>query len=308
MLGTVFVLLSLGLNYYINAQGFSATGMITVAIGAVINMLLDPLFIYVFKMGVSGAALATIISQTISCLWVLYFLIGKKAIIRLQRKNMKLQKIIVKKILALGTSGFVQQVTNSTVQVVCNITLALWGGDLYIGVMTVINSVREIIHLPVTGFSNGGQPVLSYNYGAKEYKRCIQTIKLMTLITFIYTTVSWLIIGLYPSFFIHIFNTQKQLVQAVIPALGAYFFGFCFMSFQFAGQSVFVGLGKSKQAIFFSIFRKVIIVVPLTILLPRIFGVMGVFYAEPISNLIGGAACYITMLMTVGKELRQEKS
>lgn len=227
---------------------------------------------------------------------------------QITEKEYETSKTNSQKILALGTSGFVQQVTNSTVQVVCNIALALWGGDLYIGVMTVINSVREIIHLPVTGFSNGGQPVLSYNYGAKEYKRCIQTIKLMTLITFIYTTVSWLIIGLYPSFFIHIFNTQKQLVQAVIPALGAYFFGFCFMSSQFAGQSVFVGLGKSKQAIFFSIFRKVIIVVPLTILLPRIFGVMGVFYAEPISNLIGGAACYITMLMTVDKELRQEKS
>ena len=211
---------------------------------------------------------------------------------------------IVKRIVGLGMSGFVMSITNSMVQIVCNATLSQFGGDLYVGVMTVLNSVREVVQMPVTGITNGSQPVLSFNYGASKPERVIAGIKFMTIACLVYTFGAWGIVSLNREFFISIFNSDAALVKAAVPALWAYFFGFFMMSFQFAGQSTFVGLGKSKNAVFFSIFRKVIIVVPLTMILPRIgLGVMGVFWAEPISNFIGGLACYCTMLLTVGREL-----
>lgn len=305
LIGTVFVMIGLGMNSFINAQGFARTGMMSVILGAVINIILDPLFIYGFKMGVSGAALATIISQFFSCLWIMRFLLGKKTLIKLKKSDLKLDKNIVKSILGLGSSGFAMAVTNSLVQIICNATLAQFGGDLYVGVMTVINSIREVAQMMIQGINNGGQPVLSYNYGAKAYKRVVQGIRFITIVCVVYTTLAWGIIHVFAETFIRIFNNEADLVQVAVPALTTYFFGFFMMSFQFAGQSAFVALGKSKQAVFFSIFRKVIIVVPLTILLPQMgLGVMGVFIAEPISNFIGGVACYTTMLLTVVKKLK----
>lgn len=305
LIGTVFVMIGLGMNSFINAQGFARTGMMSVILGAVINIILDPLFIYGFKMGVSGAALATIISQFFSCLWIMRFLLGKKTLIKLKKSDLKLDKNIVKSILGLGSSGFAMAVTNSLVQIICNATLAQFGGDLYVGVMTVINSIREVAQMMIQGINNGGQPVLSYNYGAKAYKRVVQGIRFITIVCVVYTTLAWGIIHVFAETFIRIFNNEADLVQVAVPALTTYFFGFFMMSFQFAGQSAFVALGKSKQAVFFSIFRKVIIVVPLTILLPQMgLGVMGVFIAEPISNFIGGISCYTTMLLTVVKKLK----
>lgn len=305
LIGTVFVMIGLGMNSFINAQGFARTGMMSVILGAVINIILDPLFIYGFKMGVSGAALATIISQFFSCLWIMRFLLGKKTLIKLKKSDLKLDKNIVKSILGLGSSGFAMAVTNSLVQIICNATLAQFGGDLYVGVMTVINSIREVAQMMIQGINNGGQPVLSYNYGAKAYKRVVQGIRFITIVCVVYTTLAWGIIHVFAETFICIFNNEADLVQVAVPALTTYFFGFFMMSFQFAGQSAFVALGKSKQAVFFSIFRKVIIVVPLTILLPQMgLGVMGVFIAEPISNFIGGISCYTTMLLTVVKKLK----
>lgn len=307
LLGTIFVMMGLGLNSYINAQGFAKVGMLSVALGAVINLVLDPIFIYMLEMGVSGAAWATVISQFCSCIWILRFLTGKQTILKLRKKDMKLDSKIVKRILGLGSSGFVMAITNSSVQVVCNATLSVFGGDLYIGVMTVINSIREIVMMPVQGITSGAQPVMSYNYGAKAYKRVITGIKFSTIVCVVYATLAWMMVHFFGSFFIKIFNNESDLVKVAVPALATYFFGFFMMSFQFAGQSTFVALGKSKQAVFFSIFRKVIIVVPLTILLPRMgYGVTGVFMAEPISNFIGGIACYVTMLLTVGRGLKME--
>ncbi len=305
LLGTAFVMLGLGLNSYINAQGFAKVGMLSVILGAVINLVLDPIFIYLFKMGVEGAAWATVISQGCSCIWILRFLTGPQTILKLKTKNMKLEQAIVTRILGLGSSGFAMAITNSSVQIVCNATLSLFGGDLYVGAMTVINSIREVIMMPVQGLTNGAMPVISYNYGAKAYKRVKKGIEFSTLICILYTTFAWAMIYFFGSFFIKIFNNEAKLVRIANPALMVYFFGFFMMSFQFAGQSTFVALGKSKQAVFFSIFRKVIIVVPLTLLLPRIgYGVMGVFIAEPVSNFIGGMACYITMLLLLRKELK----
>ncbi|MBE6050979.1 MAG: MATE family efflux transporter [Clostridium sp.] len=305
LVGTVFVLLGLGMNSYINAQGFAKIGMLSVALGAIINLILDPIFIYVLNMGVSGAALATIISQCCSCIWILKFLTGKNTILKLKISCMKLDRETVKEIISLGLSGFVMALTNSSVQVVCNSTLSLYGGDIYIGVMTVINSIREIAQMPIGGISSGAQPVLSFNYGAKENKRVIKGIKFMTIVCIIYTSIAWFIADFRGEFFIRLFNDEPELIKLAVPCLSVYFFGYFMMSFQFSGQSTFVALGKSKQAIFFSIFRKVIIVVPLTILLPKMgFGSMGVFIAEPISNFVGGLACFITMLLTVGRELK----
>lgn len=309
LLGSVFVMVGLGMNAFINAQGFAKVGMKTVLLGAIANIILDPIFIFGFHMDVQGAALATILSQFLSAVWVVKFLLGKQAILRLKKETLRLKSTRVKKIVSMGMSSFMAGFTNSLVAVACNAVLQGWGGDLYVGVMTVIHSVREIVENIVKGLTSGSQPVLGFNYGAKEYNRVKQAIKFVSIGTISFTFICWVLISLFPVTFIHIFNRDASLVEAAIPCLRIYFFGFFMMSLQYAGQSTFVGLGKAKYATFFSIFRKVIIVLPLTLLLPYCggLGVMGVFIAEPISNLIGGGACYITMLRTVLPELNGKK-
>ena len=305
LLGSLFVMVGLGMNSFINSQGFGRIGMMTVLLGAAANILLDPIFIFVLHMGIRGAALATILSQLLSAIWILRFLTSDKTILQLRRSSMRLSAQRVRKIVGLGLSGFTMAITNCTVQIMCNATLQVYGGDLYVGVMTVINSIREIATLPVTGVTHSAQPVLGFNYGAKEYGRVKKAIVFTSFIAILYTTGIWLIVDGFPAFFIRIFNQDAELIAAGIPAIRLYFFGFFMMSLQFSGQSIFVGLGKSKKAIFFSIFRKVIIVVPLTILLPDMFGMgtNGVFAAEPISNFVGGIACFGTMLLTIWREL-----
>lgn len=304
LFGTPFSMISSGMNGFINAQGFPKVGMLTTVIGAVLNLILDPIFIFVFHMGVSGAALATIISQIVSAIWVIRFLTGRKAILCLKRKHLQVDLKLTKEIVALGTSGFMMQATNCLVQIVCNATLQSWGGDLYVGIMTVIISVREMLTLPVMGIANGAQPVLGYNYGAKMYHRVKEGIRFMSVVGIVYTTAAWIFVMLCPKLLISIFTNDSSLLGYGVPALNMYFFGFCFMAFQFAGQSAFQALGKAKNAVFFSIFRKVIIVVPLTLLLPHLgFGVNGVFLAEPISNAVGGLASFTTMWVTVYRKL-----
>ncbi len=309
LLGTCFVMVGLGMNSYINSQGFGRIGMTTVLLGAVANIILDPIFIFVFGMGVKGAALATIISQFLSAAWIFRFLTGKKTILKLRLRNMRLDARIVSDITLLGLSGFAMAITNSSVQIMCNKYLSIYGGDLYVGIMTVINSIREVIFMPVSGLTTATQPVMGFNYGARAYNRVRDCIKFMSAVCIIYTLLAWGILHLFPHFFIHIFNQDEELITHALPALRIYFFGFFMMSLQMAGQSTFVSLGKAKFAVFFSIFRKIIIVVPLTAFLPTIFGlgVNGVFLAEPISNFIGGTACFVTMIHVVMKELKAEK-
>ncbi len=306
LLGTVFVMLSLGLNPYINSQGFARVGMATVLLGAVSNIVLDPLFIFVFGMGVRGAALATILSQGLSALWVLRFLHGPHTELRLHWRGFRPDWACIRRITALGTSSFVMSFTDSLVQVACNATLRTFGGDLYISVMTVINSVRQIAQTPVMALSDGASPIISYNYGARKAPRVRRSIRFMTQLGFGYTLLIWGLISLFPAAFIRIFNQDAALLAAAVPALHIYFFGFVMMAFQFSGQSVFKSLNKARQAIFFSLLRKAVIVVPLTLLLPYVagLGVNGVFLAEPIFNCIGGLACYITMRRTVMPELK----
>ena len=306
LLGTVFSMISTGMNGYINAQGFPQIGMCTTVLGAVCNIILDPIFIFGLDMGVSGAALATVISQVVSALWVLRFLTGKKILLPLSRRNITIEKEITRDICKLGTASFIMQGTNCLVQVTCNATLQTFGGDLYVGIMTVTNSVREIFSLPVMGITSGAQPVISYNYGAKQYERVRSGIRFNTFIGTGYTAIAWLLVVIFPGFWFGIFSDDLSMMLPGIEAMKIYFFGFVFMAFQFAGQSTFQAVGDARHSIFFSLLRKAIIVVPLTLLLPRLgFGVLGVFMAEPISNLIGGLACYITMRMTVYKRIEK---
>ena len=221
---------------------------------------------------------------------------------------MRIELPLAKNITALGMAGFIMQGTNCLVQIVCNATLKRYGGDLYVGIMTVINSVRDILSLPVSGISSGAQPVLSYNYGAKAYGRVKQGIRFAAFLGIAYTLAAWLFVIEKPHFLISVFMQDKTALDAGVAALKLYFFGFFFMAFQFTGQSTFTALGYSKHAIFFSLFRKALIVVPLTLLLPRLgMGVDGVFAAEPISNAIGGLACFLTMWLTVYRRLGEER-
>lgn len=309
LLGNVFVMTGLGMNSFINSQGFGTIGMMTVLLGAAANILLDPIFIFGFHMGVQGAALATILSQLLSAVWIIRFLTGSKTILRLRPSAMKLKRERIFRIMGLGMSGFTMAITNSSVQIMYNTMLQKAGGDLYVGIMTVINSVREVISMPAQGITNSAQPVMGYNYGAREYGRVKQAIVFMSVAAITYTLAVWGLVHGFPGFFIRMFNRSGELVEAGIPAMRIYFFGFFMMALQFAGQSVFVGLGKSKNAVFFSIFRKVIIVIPLILILPEVFhlGTDGIFMAEPISNFIGGTACFGTMLCTVWRELGKKE-
>ncbi|MEE0546359.1 MAG: MATE family efflux transporter [Peptococcaceae bacterium] len=301
LIGTPLVMLATGMNGFINAQGYGKTGMFTILIGAIINIILDPVFIFVLDLGISGAAIATVISQLLSVIWVLAFLTSRRSLTPLRVRQARIDLTATKQITQLGIAGFVMQATNGIVQVAANNMLGIYGGDIYIGIMTVLNSVRDVVSLPLHGFTNAAQPVIGYNYGARKLGRIRQIIRFTTPVTVVYMALCWLIIFLLPQPIMHVFNSDPELLAKGTPAMHLFFFGFFFMAFQSVGQSTFVGLGKSKQATFFSLFRKVIIVVPLTIILPQIggLGVMGVFLAEPISNFIGGLCCYCTMLWTV---------
>ncbi|MCD8018781.1 MAG: MATE family efflux transporter [Clostridiales bacterium] len=305
LFGVLFSLIGTGMNGFINAQGYPKTAMLSTVIGAVINLILDPILIFGLGLGVRGAAAASVIGQFVSASWILHFLTGRKALFTIQFQNMIPDFSIMKETLSLGIAGFVQQMTNCLVQIVCNATLKTYGGDTYVGIMTILNSVREIASLPIVGLTGGAQPVLGYNYGAKEYERVRSGIRFAAVTGILYTTFFWAMVLLFPSVFIRMFSSDASLLVPGIHALHLYFFGFCFMSLQFVGQYTFIALGKAKQAVFFSLFRKVVLVVPLTILLPMLtsLGTDGVFIAEPISNFFGGLASFGTMWFTVYRRL-----
>ena len=301
LLGTPFVMISTGMNGFINAQGFGKTGMFTILFGAVANIILDPIFIFGFNMGIAGAAIATVISQLLSAVWVMLFLTGRRALCRLRIRRARLHGGTVWEIARLGVAGFIMQASNGAVQIAANNTLGSFGGDIYIGVMTVLNSVREVVLLPMQGLSNAAQPVIGYNLGARKHDRIREAIRFITPISVVYAALCWLLIFLFPEPIMAMFNSDPELLQKGAPAMHIFFFGFFMMAFHSIGQCVFVGLGKSRQAVCFSLLRKIVVVVPLTLLLPRIggLGVSGVFLAESISNFVSGIACFAAMLWTV---------
>ena len=309
LLGTVASMIATGMNPFINSQGYSTVGMLSVALGAITNLILDPVFIFVLDFGIKGAAIATILSQFLSAAFVVNFLHNKA---EYRVKLLKFRELadsltLLKNIVSLGTAGFIMQLTNSLVTICCNNVLAVTGGDLYVSVMTIVSSVRQIIETPLHSLTEGSSPILSFNYGARKPKRVKKAAIVMTLLVLAYSAIAWGAILLVPEFLIGIFSSDPVLQADAVPALKLYFAAFIFMDLQYIGQATFKALNKKKQAIFFSLLRKVFIVVPLTYFLPYglHMGTNGVFMAEPVSNVIGGSLCFITMLVTILPELKR---
>ena len=308
VLGTVPVLISLGMNPFISAQGFPKIGMGTILIGAVLNIVLDPLMIYTMNMGIRGAALATVVSQTASAVWVLGFLRSRKAVLRLT--GLHLDRKELKRIVSLGVTGFTFRVTNSITQAIVNIMLKTWGGPLstiYVGAMSLINSLREIMSLPNSGIVMGGQSVMSYNYGAKLYPRVSKSIRFIFLSGLFVNIVMWLLVMAIPEPLIRVFTSDEQLIRTAVVCARIYFGAFPFMAMQQAGQSTFVSLNYPRYALFFSLLRKIVLVAPLTLLLPNLgLGAHGVFWAEFASQVIGATACFTTMYVVIWRHMRKE--
>ena len=293
----------------LQATGRSLYSTIGQVVGAVVNIILDPMFIFVLDMGIKGAAIATVISQILSALLVFYFLHGKS---ELKVRWIHINEISectrhARDIISLGSAGFIMQLTNSLVSICCNNVLSVTGGDIYISVMTIVSSVRQLVETPIYAMNEGGSPILSYNYGARRPARVRKAMVVMSAMILCYTAVMWSVIIFAPGTLIRVFSSDPSLVKDSIPALNQYFAAFIFMDLQYIGQTVFKSLNKKKHAIFFSLLRKVFIVIPLTYFMPYVLhmGTSGVFLAEPVSNVIGGGFCFITMLCTVLPELRR---
>lgn len=302
--GSLPVMLTLGLNPFLNAQGFTRTGMMTVLIGAVCNIVLDPLFIFVFGMGVRGAAIATVISQTVSAVWVIAFLLGKKNLIRVRRKYLRLQRDVSMRIMGLGVSTFIMNLTEAAISAVFNASLSRFGGDIYVTVMTVATSVSQLVFMPLSGFAQGAQPVTGYNYGAREYTRVKQCFWFLVKASVTYAVLAWLVLMIFPRQLIGIFNNDPTLMETAIPMFRVFFCMNFIMSLQMSAQNTFVAMGEAKKATFFALYRKVLLLIPLILILPRIgFGITGVFAAEPVADTISALTCFTTFLLTAYRKL-----
>lgn len=304
--GTMFVMLSMGLNSFISSQGFSKMSMITILIGAILNIILDPIFIYGLDMGVEGAALATIISQAVSALWVVQFLMGKKTLIRIKTKYMHLKLSNVKSILSLGLSPFTMQATTSLVQITVNTSLQKYGGDMYVGAMTIMNSIMQIFFMPIVGITQGAQPIIGYNYGAKNYNRVKTAVKYSITFCMIFSICIWAASEIIPEVFIRIFSSSEDLTQITVNGMRI-FMGMMFMlGAQTACQNFFLSIGKAKTSIFLALLRKIILLIPLTLVLPLFFGVNGILFAEPISDGIATTVTILTFISEI-KNLKENK-
>ena len=304
LVGTVFVELAVGLNTFISCQGHARTAMCSVLIGAVINIGLDPVFIFVLHMGVSGAALATILSQALSAAWVLRFLTSKKSGVRLSLRTMKPDFSILGSVMAL--SPFIMSATESAITIVMNHGLQTYGGDLYVGSMTILQSVLQLIFVPVNGFTNGVQPIISYNFGAGQFDRVRQTIRRMIAITFTAAFVYVVFAMLRPALFAGLFTTDPELIVIVEKVLPVYIAGMAIFGLQSGVQSSFLGLGQAKISLFIALLRKVILLIPLALILPHFFGVMGVYYAEPIADVCSVITAVTLFLCNIRKILSTE--
>lgn len=287
-IGTIFVQLTLGLNAFISAQGFSKISMLTVVIGAVANIVLDPIFIFGLNMGVQGAAVATVMSQALSAIWAFWFLSGKNTILKLKRENLKINFHILLPCIALGVAPFAMQATESVLVLCFNSSLLKYGGDLAVGAMTILSSVMQFAMLPLQGLTQGGQPIISYNYGAKQGDRVQKAFKLQTISCFSYSSFIWLLIMIFPSLFVAIFTSDPQLTEITIWALRIYMAGILLMGIQISCQQTFIAFGNSKKSAFLAVFRKILVLIPLIYILPMFISdqVFAVFLAEPIADTI----------------------
>lgn len=305
VLGTVCVMMSLGLNPFITTQGFTKESMKTVLIGAVCNIILDPIFIFGLNMGVKGAALATIISQGISALWVLRFLTGKKSLLHIQKKYLKLNGKVLAPVLALGVSPFIMSATESAINIAFNMSLSRYGGDVAVGAMTILSSIMQLQMMPVQGVSQGAQPIMSYNYGAGNVERVRKTYRLLTICCLTYTMVFWLAVQLFPGVFVGIFNKSPELVETTTWALRIYMAVSGLFGIQMAVQQTFVSLGQAKLSLFIACLRKIILLIPMILILPHFFQdkVFGVFLAEPVSDFISVSVAATLFLLNIKKIL-----
>ena len=310
ILGSIFVLIVMGMNPFITTQGFAQFSMLTTVIGAATNIVLDPIFIFVFDMGVSGAATATVISQAVSAIWILRFLTGKKTLLKLQLPNMKLQGKIIGPCLGLGISTFVMLSTESVLSVSFTSSLYRYGGDIAVGAMTVLTSINQLISMPLAGLCQGGQPLIGYNYGAKKYARVKEAFYCQFLSCVGYTTIFWLALMLFPKIFVGIFTPDTALVDYAVWALRIFLAGAFSIGFQMSCQQAFVALGQAKVSLFMACLRKLILLIPLIFILPLFFETgadkaFAVFLAEPVSDIIAAAVTTITFFAFFRKMMKQ---
>lgn len=296
--GTIFVQMTLGLNAFITAQGFAKDGMKTVLIGAVINIILDPIFIFGFHMGVRGAALATIISQGCSCLWCLYFLLGKKTFLRIRKENLLPGLSLMPPCVALGLSAFIMQSTESIISMCFNSSLLKYGGDIAVGAMTILTSVMQFAMLPLQGIAQGSQPIASYNYGAKNADRVKKTFRLLVITCLTYSTLLWAAVQIIPKVFVSIFTSDAKLVAFTAPMLKIYLGGLFLFGIQIACQITFTSLGKAVNSIIVAVVRKFVLLLPLIYIMPHVVSnpTIGVYMAEPIADII--AVLFTSVLFT----------
>ena len=288
-LGTIFVQLTLGMNAFITAQGFAKTGMISVIIGAISNIILDPILIFGFNMGVRGAALATIISQAISCIWVLQFLFGKKTNLKIRKKYFKLEYAIVIPTLTLGLATFIMQASESVIAIAFNSSLLKYGGDIAVGAMTILTSVMQFAMLPLTGLGQGAQPIISYNFGAKNKERVLEGFKYLLKYSLIYSTILWIFVMVFPKAFASMFTNNPELLNFTAKSLRIYIAVLFMFGIQIACQMTFTSIGNAKASIIVAITRKFILLIPLIYIVPMIFTsdkTMAVYMAEPIADFI----------------------
>ncbi len=305
--GTLFVQLTLGMNAYITAQGFAKIGMFTVLIGAVCNIALDPLFIFGLHLGVRGAALATVISQGVSCIWVLAFLCGKKTILHIKKQNLRLPKKILLPCVALGLSPFIMQASESVISVCFNASLLRYGGDVAVGAMTIFTSVMQFAMLPLQGLSQGAQPITSYNYGAKNADRVKKTFFLLLKVSLLYSTVLWVLVMLFPRAFASVFTANTELLDFAVKALRVYCAVMFLFGLQIACQMTFVAIGYAKSSIIVAVMRKFVLLLPLIFILPQIFTAdrtMAVYLAEPVADAFAVTFTAILFFVQFRKVLR----
>ena len=297
-IGTLFVQMTLGMNTFITAQGFTMISMVSVLIGAVCNIVLDPLFIFGLDMGVKGAALATILSQAISCVWVITFLCGKKTRLRIRRKNMRLQGKIILPCIALGAAAFIMQASESVISICFNSSLLRYGGDIAVGAMTIMVSVMQFAMLPLQGIAQGAQPITSYNYGARNADRVKKTFRLLLITCMTYSITLWAAVMLFPNFFVGIFTPDKALMDFAAPMLRIYLGGVCLFGIQIACQMTFTSLGKAVNSIIVAVVRKFVLLLPLIYIMPHIVAdqTKGVYMAEPVADII--AVTFTAILFT----------
>ena len=308
--GSIFVMFSLGLNMFITTQGFTKISMATVLIGAICNIVLDPIFIFGFKMGVQGAALATIISQGVSAVWVLSFLLGKQTKLKIRKENLLPSAKILLPVLALGISPFIMNATEAVINISFNSSLQKYGGDIAVGAMTICTTVFQMAWVPAQGIGQGAQPIISYNYGARNADRVKQAFKAFLTICFTYVFIFGALIELFPQFFISIFNDNPDLVDTATWAIRLYGCAMTFFGIQMAVQQTFIALGKAKASLFIACLRKVILLVPLIYILPNFFEdkVFAVFLAEPVSDAISIVTASIVFFFVFRKEMKQMKA